>query len=136
MELKSSKASPVLTDPAPVDKARLGIRGLLPCAQSGTSFSTSVLAIPRRKPGKLDDVRSNGWLDAMKSSSPPRKKIMKGINVEVVSDDGDIAYNSWMVCLSHIKHILVIKVWFASSYFSTFSFRSSIRQRLTTLGKS
>ncbi|KAL3498675.1 hypothetical protein ACH5RR_041407 [Cinchona calisaya] len=97
MDLKSSKASPVLTDPTPMDKSRLGIRGLLPRAQSGTSFSSSVLAIPRRKPGKLDDVRSNGWLDAMKSSSPPRKKIMKDVNVEVVPDDGDIAYNSWMI---------------------------------------
>ena len=98
MDLKSSKASPVLTDPVPIDKSRLGIRGVLPYAQSGPSFSTSVLAIPRRKPGKLDDVRSNGWLDAMKSSSPPRKKIMKDVNVEVVLDDGDAAYDSWMVC--------------------------------------
>ncbi|KAL3499531.1 hypothetical protein ACH5RR_038624 [Cinchona calisaya] len=96
MDLKYSKASPVLTDPAPMDKSRLGIRGLLPCAQSGPSFSTSVLAIPRKKPGKLDDVRSNGWLDAMKSSSPPRKKIVKDVDVEVVSDDGDITYHSWM----------------------------------------
>lgn len=96
MDLKSSKASPVLTDPVPIEKSRLGIRGVLPYAQSGPSLSTSVPAIPRRKPGKLDDVRSNGWLDAMKSSSPPRKKIMKDVNVEVVSDDGDTAYDSWM----------------------------------------
>ncbi|KAK4355924.1 hypothetical protein RND71_024895 [Anisodus tanguticus] len=33
--------------------------------------------IPRKKPGRLDDVRSNGWLDAMKSSSPPSKKVQK-----------------------------------------------------------
>lgn len=103
MDLKSSKAFPVLTDPAPMDKSRLGIRGQLPYAQSGPSVSTNMLAIPRRKPGKLDDVRSNGWLDAMKSSSPPRKKNMKDFNVEVVSDDGDIAYHSWMVWLSNIQ---------------------------------
>ncbi|CAK9173184.1 unnamed protein product [Ilex paraguariensis] len=104
MDLKSTKASPILTDAAPINKSRLGIHSsLLPCSQSGSSFSTSVLTIPRKKPSKLDDVRSNGWLDAMKSSSPPRKKILKDFNVEVASDDSDVAYNSWMV-----KHPSVI----------------------------
>ncbi|CAI9093773.1 OLC1v1029344C1 [Oldenlandia corymbosa var. corymbosa] len=98
MDLKSSKPSPVLTDPALMDKSRLGIRGLLPCTQGGPSFSTSVLAIPKRRPVKLDDVRSNGWLDAMKASSPPRKKSMKSVNLEVVSDDSsETAYRSWMI---------------------------------------
>lgn len=100
MDLKSTKASPVLTDPAssPLSKSRLGIQtSLLPYSQSGASFSSSVLTIPRKKPGKLDDVRSNGWLDAMKSSSPPRKKILKDPFADVSSDDSDCAYHSWLV---------------------------------------
>lgn len=98
MELKSTKASPVLADPLPVNK-RLGIHsGLLPCSQSGPSFSSNGSSIPRKKPGKLDDVCSNGWLDAMKSSSPPRKKVLKDFNfADLVPDDGDAAYESWKV---------------------------------------
>ncbi|KAL6550201.1 hypothetical protein OROMI_020689 [Orobanche minor] len=99
MDLKSRKTSPVLADPVPLNKSRLGIRsGLLPCSQSGQSFSTSIPTVPRKKPGKLDDVRSNGWLDAMKSSSPPRKKILMDLNsADVISDDTDVAYLSWMI---------------------------------------
>lgn len=96
MDLKSTNASPVLADPAPINKSRLGIHtGMFPYPHSGASFSSGVLMVPRKKPGKLDDVRSNGWLDAMHSSSPPHKKILKDS-----SDDGDIAYQSWMVCIS------------------------------------
>ncbi|KAL6556288.1 hypothetical protein OROGR_005576 [Orobanche gracilis] len=99
MDLKSRKTSPVLADPAPLNKSRLGIRsGLLPRSQSGQSFSTSIPTVPRKKPGKLDDVRSNGWLDAMKSSSPPRKKILMDLNsADVISEDADVAYLSWMI---------------------------------------
>lgn len=99
MDLKSNHASPVLTDPAPTNKSRLGIHsGLLPYTQQGASFSSSkYVTIPRKKPAKLDDVRSNGWLDAMKASSPPRKKLIKDVNFEVVSDDADVAYRPWML---------------------------------------
>ncbi|BBH03177.1 Haloacid dehalogenase-like hydrolase superfamily protein [Prunus dulcis] len=66
--------------------------------KQGASFSSGkYINIPRKKPGKLDDVRSNGWLDAMKSSSPPRKKLIKDFNFEVASDDVDNAYCSWML---------------------------------------
>jgi trehalose 6-phosphate phosphatase len=76
MDLKSNHASPVLTDPAPINKSRLGHSSLLPYSQPGASLSsTKYMTIPRKKPGKLDDVRSNGWLDAMISSSPPRKRV-------------------------------------------------------------
>ncbi|OMO52429.1 Trehalose-phosphatase [Corchorus olitorius] len=100
MELKSNHSSPVLTDPTPLNKSRLGIHSnLLSYPQSGGSLSSGkYITIPRKKPGKLDDVRSNGWLDAMKSSSPPRKKLIKDINIEVAAaDDIDIAYCSWMI---------------------------------------
>lgn len=97
MELKSNQASPVLTDPASLNKSKLGIHSRLPYSQLGASFSGKCIAIPRKKPGKLDDVRSNGWLDAMKSSSPPRKKLIKDFNADVGLDDFDIAYCSWML---------------------------------------
>ncbi|KAM5572826.1 putative trehalose-phosphate phosphatase F [Rosa sericea] len=99
MELKTNHAAPVLTDPAPtISKSRLGIHSsLLPYSQQGAPFSGKYITIPRKKPGKLDDVRSNGWLDAMKSSSPPRKKLNKDFSVEVASDDNDNAYLSWML---------------------------------------
>lgn len=100
MDLKSNHSSPVLTDPIPINKSRLGIHSnLLSYPLSGGSLSSGkYMTIPRKKPGKLDDVRSNGWLDAMKSSSPPRKKLIKEFNIEVAADDIDIAYCSWMVC--------------------------------------
>lgn len=96
--MKTNHASPVLTDPAPMNKSRLGMHSsLLPYSQPGAAFSSSLyLAIPRKKPGKLDDVLSNGWLDAMKSSSPPRKKFLKDIN-DVPSGDTDVPYYSWLV---------------------------------------
>ncbi|KAK4483601.1 hypothetical protein RD792_010800 [Penstemon davidsonii] len=87
MDLKSTKTSPILADPAPMNKSRLGIySSLFPYSH------------PRIKTGKFDDVRSNGWLDAMISSSPPRRKVLKEFNgVDVVSDDTEIAYQSWMI---------------------------------------
>ncbi|XWS49777.1 hypothetical protein CRYUN_Cryun12cG0031900 [Craigia yunnanensis] len=99
MEFKSNHSSPVLTDPITINKSRLGIHSnLLSYPQSAGSLSSGkYMAIPRKKPGKLDDVRSNGWLDAMKSSSPPRKKLIKDFNIEVAADDIDIAYFSWMI---------------------------------------
>lgn len=102
MELKPTHSSPVLTDPAPVNKSRLGIpSSLLPYSQQGPSFPASgkYIMIPRKKPGKLDDVRSNGWLDAMKASSPPRKKLIKDLSLEVpaAADDSEITYSSWML---------------------------------------
>ncbi|XP_022736667.1 probable trehalose-phosphate phosphatase F isoform X2 [Durio zibethinus] len=98
MESKSNHSSPVLTDPIPINKSRLGIHSnLLSYPQSGGSLTSGkYMTIPRKKPGKLDDVRSNGWLDAMKSSSPPRKKLIKDFNIEVAADDTDIYY-SWMI---------------------------------------
>ncbi|EEF29812.1 probable trehalose-phosphate phosphatase F isoform X1 [Ricinus communis] len=99
MDIKSTNPSPVLTDPAPINKSRLGIHSnLLAYSQSGASYASGKhINIPRKKPGKLDDVRSNGWLDAMKSSSPPRKKLIKNFSIEVASDETDIAYFSWML---------------------------------------
>lgn len=98
MELKSNHSSPVLTDAAPLNKSKLGVRsGLLPYSSAGPSFSGKYVRVSRKKPGKLDDVSSNGWLDAMKSSSPPRKKLNKDFNSLVASEDSENAYRSWMV---------------------------------------
>lgn len=99
MDLNSTEGSPVVSDPALIATSALGARSsLMPYSQSAQPFSSSVFAVPRKKPGKLDDVRSNGWLDAMKSSSPPRKKVFKDFSsADVVLDDYDIAHQSWMI---------------------------------------
>ncbi|KHG07067.1 otsB [Gossypium arboreum] len=101
MELKSNHSSPVLTDPIPVNNSRLGIHSnLLSYQQSGGSLSSGkYMTIPRKKPGKLEDVWSNGWLEAMRSSSPPRKRLIKDkdFTIEAAADDFDIAYCSWMI---------------------------------------
>lgn len=100
--MKSSHVSPILTDPVPVNKSRLGIHSsLLACSQQDSPLSPGKYSKSNSKKsmGSLDDVRSNGWLDAMKASSPPRKKMIhKGSSAQVASIDYDIEdYNLWMV---------------------------------------
>ncbi|KAK1274123.1 putative trehalose-phosphate phosphatase F [Acorus gramineus] len=98
MDLKSNHNSPVLTDPVPLNKSRLGMTsGLIPYSPPGQAYSSGIfLTVPRRKPipSKLDDVRASGWLDAMKSSSPPRKKLSKDLGLDFVSEE-EVAYRSW-----------------------------------------
>ncbi|XP_028795352.1 probable trehalose-phosphate phosphatase F [Neltuma alba] len=101
MDLKSSHASPVLTDPVPITKSRLGMHsGLISYSQQDSSLSSlSPVKYPRngsrKSSGNLDDVRSNGWLDAMKASSPPRKKQpTKGFNSHM---DSEQDYRSWLL---------------------------------------
>ncbi|OMO94908.1 Trehalose-phosphatase [Corchorus capsularis] len=98
MDLKSNHTAPVLADPAPISKSRLGVHsGLLPYSPPGAVFSPNLfLTVPRKKTGILDDVRASGWLDAMKSSSPPHKKTRE-FNNEFASADTDVAYRTWMV---------------------------------------
>ncbi|KAH9678374.1 Trehalose-phosphate phosphatase A [Citrus sinensis] len=96
MDLKTNHSAPVLTDPAPISKSRLGVHSsLLPYSPSGTFPSDLFLAIPRKKTGVLDDVRARSWLDAMKSSSPPPKWMAKESNNEFSSTDTDVAYRTW-----------------------------------------
>lgn len=100
MDLKSTKASPLLADPASVNKSRLGLHSSrLPYSQLASPFSPTMPSVMKKKPGLLDDVRSNGWLDAMQASSPPRKKMLKDHSLDVAFDDGDIAYHSLMLML-------------------------------------
>ncbi|KAF4363011.1 hypothetical protein F8388_020527 [Cannabis sativa] len=98
MDVKSNHTAPVLTDPAPLSKSRLGVHSnLFPYSPTGAAFSPSLfLTIPRKKTGVLDDVRSSSWLDAMKASSPPHRKITKDVNNESPAYDADIAYRTWM----------------------------------------
>jgi len=96
MDLNSNHKSSVLKDPSPsVNQSRLGV-------------SSRFMMSQWKKPAKLDDVRSNGWLDAMISSSPPRKKLVKDFNVEVAPED-DFAQRAWMVkypsAISSFAHI-------------------------------
>lgn len=111
----SGQSSPVLADQAPAPmKERVGIHSnRKPYSQSGGSFSTGLyIPIPRRKNNNiLEDVLSNGWLEAMKSSSPPRKKQLKDFNVGVASDDCDHGYSSWMVTFFSlvVKHVILCR---------------------------
>ncbi|XP_058104571.1 trehalose-phosphate phosphatase A-like isoform X3 [Magnolia sinica] len=99
MDLKSN--TPVVTESVPISKSRLGMTSSLYPYSPPTAFKPGLyLTIPRKKPlsGILDDVRDNGWLDAMKSSSPPRKKLYKDLNVEVASDEREAGtYRSWQL---------------------------------------
>ncbi|KAK3040073.1 hypothetical protein RJ639_027799 [Escallonia herrerae] len=99
MDLKSNHSSPVLTDSTPMNNSRLGIHSaLLPYSPPVAAFSSSLLlTIPRRKAGLLDDVRSNCWLDAMKSSSPTHKKLTKDSGNDSALSDSEVAYRNWML---------------------------------------
>ncbi|KAF3944385.1 hypothetical protein ACB098_12G085700 [Castanea mollissima] len=99
MDLKSNHTAPVLTDPAPINKSRLGVSSMLPYSRTAaTAYSAGLfLTIPRKKTGILDDVRSSSWLDAMKSSSPPHKIKTKDVNNDYALSDADVAYNTWLV---------------------------------------
>lgn len=98
MDLKSNHTAPVLTDPAPISKSRLGVHSSLLPYSPGAAFSHNLfLNIPRKKTGVLDDVRSTSWLDAMKSSSPPHKKINKDLSNEHSSTDADALYRTWLL---------------------------------------
>ncbi|XP_059304955.1 trehalose-phosphate phosphatase A-like [Lycium ferocissimum] len=98
MDLKSN-TSPVVTDPVPMSQSRLGIHSaLMPYSPAGPTFSpTLFLTIPRKKSGILDDVRSNTWLDAMKSSSPTHRKKSKDSSAEIAPNENDLAYRIWML---------------------------------------
>lgn len=101
MDLNSKLTSPVLADTAPVSTSRLGIKSLVPYSPAGTTFSPALfLTLPRKKSGKLDDLRtSNTWLDAMKSSSPTHNKRNKDSSADQTSTENDVVYKNWMVIL-------------------------------------
>ncbi|KAK1409205.1 hypothetical protein QVD17_35730 [Tagetes erecta] len=89
MDLKATHSAPILTDPTPIGKPRLGIHdSLLPYASSGVFSQAPFL----KKPGLLDDVRSTSWLDAMKSSSP--RNVLKNNATDL---SNDVAYRNWMI---------------------------------------
>ncbi|KAL4179882.1 hypothetical protein AMTRI_Chr13g122370 [Amborella trichopoda] len=102
--MKQEHTSPVLTDSPPLAKSRLGIPSPLllcsPPAPSYTSCSLSgrLLTSPQKKSmlSTLEDVRENGWLDAMKASSPPRKGAVRdGNSIFAMHENAEAAYNSW-----------------------------------------
>ena len=139
MDLKSNHNSPILTDPAPISKSRLGVHlNMLPYVSApGVGFSPNMLLIPRKKTGVLDDVRASSWLDAMKSSSPPPNRISKDDMNELPSLDPDILYRNWMVLFllqspSDVGRVLlsILNELFMYYYMSLCYFRLSIHQHL------
>ncbi|RWR77339.1 trehalose-phosphate phosphatase A-like protein isoform X1 [Cinnamomum micranthum f. kanehirae] len=112
VDMKSKNTSPVLADPAPLTKSRLGISSnLMPCLPSMNSVTPSLpdsLFFPsnqkKPKPSKLEDVRASGWLDAMKSSSPTYRDPNKDANHAKVQGGLDTAYHSWtLMCPSALE---------------------------------
>ncbi|XP_065040081.1 probable trehalose-phosphate phosphatase 2 isoform X2 [Musa acuminata AAA Group] len=101
MDLKKNGSSPVLTDPAPLNNSRLGLpSNIKPYSSAAQAYSSGLYSTkPRRKAilGKVDDVHANGWLDAMKSSSPPRKQLNKDYISEPAIDENDMAYHTWLM---------------------------------------
>lgn len=95
MEIKSGHSSPVMTDIPPISNSRLTIRqNRLLCSSAALSQNNNLLlTVPRKKTGILDDVKSCGWLDAMKSSSPPPAILNKD------SISSDASYREWTVCV-------------------------------------
>lgn len=93
----------ILTYLIPINKSRLRMHSSLQAyseQDSPPSPGKGSRSNSRKSTGNVDDVRSNGWLDAMKASSPPRKKLIKGFSNQVASIDDDFEdYCSWMVKL-------------------------------------
>ncbi|XP_010482481.1 PREDICTED: trehalose-phosphate phosphatase A isoform X3 [Camelina sativa] len=96
MDIKSGHSSPVMTDSPPLSSARLTIRqNRIPYSSAAALSQNSnlLLTVPRKKTGILDDVKSNGWLDAMKSSSPPPTLVNKD---NFSTEATDMTYREWM----------------------------------------
>ncbi|WJX30475.1 trehalose-phosphatase [Trifolium repens] len=101
MELKGNHT--LLGETATLTRTRsrlgAGTSSSLSCSPTATStfLHGPSLTIPKKKVGILDDVRSNGWLDAMRSSSPTRKKISMDVGHSVASSEADAAYLTWLL---------------------------------------
>ncbi|XP_027330688.1 trehalose-phosphate phosphatase A-like [Abrus precatorius] len=99
MDLKPNHTTVLADTTTALRRSRLGVpSGQLPYSPTGATFPHGpLLAIPRKKTGILDDVRSSGWLDAMKSSSPTHNKVSKDVSHGIVSSDADAAYFTWLL---------------------------------------
>ncbi|PWA86167.1 HAD-superfamily hydrolase, subfamily IIB [Artemisia annua] len=93
---KTNHSAPILADPTPITKPKLGIHdSILPYSSAGVFSQSPFLTVPWKKPGVLDDVLSTSWLDAMKSSSP--RNLIKNNGNDFSSNDVDLAYLNWML---------------------------------------
>lgn len=91
------KHAPVLAEPVPASKPRITIPASLP-SRGQALFSPSLyVSLKRAAPGLLDEVLSNGWLDAMASSSPPRRRFCKDVFPDSQQDDAETLYRCWML---------------------------------------
>lgn len=102
MDPISNHSSPVLTEAAPINKSRsLCLHSNVLPRSAPAAYSPGLyLTIPRKKNVILDDVRSSGWLDSMKSSSPPPKMKNKDNKDDIMEDDLADAYQTWKVTIS------------------------------------
>ncbi|KAI3778101.1 hypothetical protein L2E82_07126 [Cichorium intybus] len=100
MDIKSNHSAPILTDPTPINKPRLGLYDALLPYSSGAVF----LTVPWKNPAV------NNWLDAMKSSSPTHQKLTKDSGIDMSANDVAVAYCNWLVkypsALTSFEHIM------------------------------
>ncbi|KAJ8464562.1 hypothetical protein OPV22_027114 [Ensete ventricosum] len=101
MDLKTGGSTPVFTDRGPLNNSRLSLSSnIRPYSIAAQAPSSSLYStFPRRKGilCKPDDAHFNGWLDAMRSSSPPSKQLNKDVTSEPSIDETDVAYHTWMM---------------------------------------
>ncbi|XP_078446140.1 putative trehalose-phosphate phosphatase F [Wolffia australiana] len=92
--------TPVIADPVPLSKPRIIMPSNLPSRGQAGLFPPSLyvaISLRRAAPGLLDDVLSNGWLDAMAASSPPRRRLCKDAFADSLQDDPETSYRLWML---------------------------------------
>ncbi|KAG9150251.1 hypothetical protein Leryth_009837 [Lithospermum erythrorhizon] len=98
MDINSNIGSPILADSALMNNSPRAIHtARLPYSTNSPTFNSSLLKVPRMIPEILDDVMSSGWLEAMKSSSPPHSELTRNFGSELTPTDADIAYKNWLL---------------------------------------
>lgn len=95
-------SSPIPSESAPLNNSRVELSSNIipyPVAAQAPSSSLYSSALSKSKGvlGKFDDAHVSGWLDAMKSSSPPRKQLNMDVISEPSIDETNVAYCTWMV---------------------------------------
>jgi hypothetical protein len=93
----------------------MDVDNCLPVVTGIPYTATSSVIVPRRKmikspvPTKIDEIIENGWIEAMRCSSPPprKKNIYVGHNHSPSYDDNCV-FRQWQVIIS-LFHTFVVK---------------------------
>ncbi|CAL9138502.1 unnamed protein product [Musa acuminata var. zebrina] len=95
-------SSPIPSESAPLNNSRLELSSNIisysvAAHAPSSSLYSSVLSKSKGVLGKFDDAYVSGWLDAMKSSSPPCKQLNMDVISEPSIDETNEAYCTWMM---------------------------------------